>query len=146
MWALDDNFDRWPDADALLSDPAARAVVSGVAFHCYSGDVSALREIRDRHPGVPVAVSECSGGAWSPEFARELRYDAHTMIVHAIRNGAAWLVEVEPRPGPAGRPHNGGCPSAGTGQPGPVHRHGHAQRDVLRVGGTWAGSSGRTPE
>ena len=30
--------------------PPAQAVY-GVAFHCYRGDVSALRELRDRHPG-----------------------------------------------------------------------------------------------
>ena len=57
------------------------AAVTGVAFHCYRGDVSALRELRDRHPGVPVAVSECSGGAWSPDFARDLRFDARTLLI-----------------------------------------------------------------
>ena len=111
VWALDDNFDRWPEADALLSDPAVRAVVTGVAFHCYSGDVSALRELRARHPGVPVAVSECSGGSWSPDFSRDLRFDAHTLIVQGIRNGASWLVKWNLALDPAGGPTNGGCPS-----------------------------------
>ena len=106
----------------------------GVAFHCYRGDVSALREIRDRHPGVAVSVSECSGGAWSDGFARELRYEARTMLVGAVRNGAAWLVKWNLALDPRGGPTNGGCqdcrglvtvdPSTGTVTP---------QPDVLRV-------------
>ena len=60
VWALDDNFDRWPQADALLSDPAVRAAVTGVAFHCYSGDVSALRELR---PGTPASRSRSASAA-----------------------------------------------------------------------------------
>jgi glucosylceramidase len=109
LWALDDNFDRWPDADALLSDPATAAAVYGVAFHCYRGDVSALREIRSRHPGVAVAISECSGGTWSGGFADDLRYEARTLLVAAVRNGAAWLVRWNLALDPNGGPQNGGC-------------------------------------
>ena len=109
LWALDDNFDRWPDADALLSDPATRAATYGVAFHCYHGNVSALQEIRRRHPGVAVAVSECSGGTWSGGFAVDLRYEAKTLLVDAIRNGALWLAKWNLVLDPNGGPQNGGC-------------------------------------
>lgn len=109
LWALDDNFDRWPDADALLSDPGTRANVYGVAFHCYRGDVSALKEIRDRHPDLPVAISECSGGDWSTGFADDLGWDARNLVVHGIRNGASWLVKWNAALDPAGGPGNGGC-------------------------------------
>lgn len=111
LWALDDNFDQWPVADALLSDPAIRAAVYGVAFHCYHGDVSALKEIRTRHPGVAVAISECSGGAWSGGFAQDLRYEARTLLVDAVRDGAAWLVKWNVALDPHGGPQNGGCPN-----------------------------------
>jgi glucosylceramidase len=141
LWALDDNFERWPDADALLSDPATRAAVYGVAFHCYGGDVSALRTIRDRHPGVAVAVSECSGGAWSGGFAHDLRYEARTLLVGAIRNGAAWLVKWNLALDPNGGPQNGGCrdcrglvtvdPSTGTVTPSAAYyAFGHVGRFV----------------
>ncbi len=109
LWALDDNFDRWPDADALLSDPETRPDIYGVAFHCYRGDVSALREIRDRHPDLPVAISECSGSDWTSRFAADLRWDAQTLLVHGIRNGAAWLVKWNAVLDPTGGPTNGGC-------------------------------------
>ncbi len=125
LWALDDNFDRWPQAAALLSDPTTRRHVYGVAFHCYRGDVSALRLLRERHPDTPVAVSECSGigpvsdpgshpgggsaaGAGS-DFARDLRYEAHTLVVQAIRNGASWVTKWNLALDPAGGPNNGGC-------------------------------------
>ncbi len=111
VWALDDNFERWQDADGLLSDPTTRSHVYGVAFHCYKGDVSALREIRRRHPGTPVAVSECSGGSWSPSFGADLRYEASTLLVGAIRNGASWLSKWNLVLDPNGGPQNGGCPN-----------------------------------
>lgn len=141
LWALDDNFDRWPDADALLSDPATRAAVYGVAFHCYRGDVAALREIRHRHPGVAVAVSECSGGTWSHGFADDLRYEARTLLVGAVRNGAAWLVKWNIALDPNGGPQNGGCrdcrglvtvdPSTGTVTPSAAYyAWGHVGRFV----------------
>jgi glucosylceramidase len=109
VWALDDNFDRWQDADALLSSPTTRSHVYGVAFHCYRGAVSALDELRRRHQDVPVAISECSGGDWSTGFAQELRFDAQTLLVRGIRNGASWVVKWNVALDPAGGPTNGGC-------------------------------------
>ncbi|MGZ4503099.1 MAG: glycoside hydrolase family 30 protein [Nocardioidaceae bacterium] len=109
VWALDDNFDQWRQADALLSDPTTRSHVYGTAFHCYRGSVSALRRLRARHPGLPVAISECSGGAWSPGFGSDLRYEADTMLVHGIRDGAAWLAKWNAALDPSGGPTNGGC-------------------------------------
>jgi glucosylceramidase len=109
VWALDDNFDRWPEADALLSDPQTRANLYGVAFHCYRGGVSALKSLRDRHPDIPVAVSECSGGDWTSSFGDDLRWDAQTLLVNGIRNGASWLVKWNAVLDPSGGPTNGGC-------------------------------------
>ncbi len=109
LWALDDNFDRVGDADALLSDPATSRHLYGAAFHCYRGDVSALRQLRERHPGTAVAVSECSNGAWSSGFADDLRFGARTLVTGAVRNGAAWLVTWNLALDPQGGPSHGGC-------------------------------------
>lgn len=109
LWLLDDNFDRWRDADALLSDPATARYAYGVAFHCYRGDVSALRDIRTRHPRTNVAVSECSGGDWSRGYGDDLRYEARTMLTEAVRNGASWLVKWNLALNPQGGPRHGGC-------------------------------------
>lgn len=154
VWALDDNFGRWRDADALLSDPTTRSHVYGVAFHCYQGGVSALRELRRRHPGTPVAVSECSGGTWSPGFGADLRYEASTLVVRAIRYGASWLSKWNLVLDPRGGPQNGGCPDCrglltldpGTGQVQPTAAYyawAHVGRFVT-PGATVIGSTHRT--
>jgi glucosylceramidase len=109
IYALDDNFDRAGDADALLSDPATRAHLAGVAFHCYRGDVGALKAIRERHPDAGVAISECSGGSWSPHFAGSLQWDVHNLLIQGIRNGASWVVKWNLALDPSGGPANGGC-------------------------------------
>ena len=109
LWLLDDNFDRWRDADALLSDPGTARYAYGVAFHCYRGDVSALRELRARHPGTNLAVSECSGGDWSSSYGHDLRFEARTLVTGAVRNGASWLVKWNLALDPQGGPHHGGC-------------------------------------
>jgi glucosylceramidase len=142
LWALDDNFDQWRDADVLLSDPSTGSHVYGVVFHCYRGDVSALRTIRSRHPGTAVAVSECSGGSWSPSFGADLRYEAHTLLVGAIRSGAAWLTKWNLALDPHGGPSHGGCrtcrglvtvdPATGHVQPGAAYyAWGHVGRFVV---------------
>ncbi len=109
LWVLDDNFSRVDDADALLSDPAVRRASYGVAFHCYEGDVGALRTLRARHPGVPLAVSECSNGAWSTSFGDDLRFEARTLLLGAVRGGAEWLVKWNLVLDPQGGPTDGGC-------------------------------------
>lgn len=109
LWLLDDNFDRWQDADALLSDPATARHAYGVAFHCYRGDVSALREIRRRHPDKGVAVSECSGGVWATSYGDDLRFEARTMLTGAVRDGASWLVKWNLALDTHGGPRHGGC-------------------------------------
>jgi glucosylceramidase len=109
VYALDDSFDRSADALALLADPATRSHLAGVAFHCYRGDVSALRSIRDRYPDVVLAISECTGGQWDADFGRALRWDVHTLLVQGLRNGAAWVVKWNLALDPSGGPRNGGC-------------------------------------
>ena len=51
-----------------LADSAARRYVSGVAWHCYGGDVAAQETVHARHPDKDVYFTECSGGAWAPNF------------------------------------------------------------------------------
>jgi glucosylceramidase len=128
--------------------------VYGVAFHCYQGDVTALRELRRRHPGTPVAVSECSGGTWSPGFGTDLRYEAGTLVVRAIRSGASWLSKWNLVLDPRGGPQNGGCPNCrglltldpGTGRVQPTAAYyawAHVGRFVT-PGATVIGSTHRT--
>ena len=109
VWALDDNYSHAADADSLLADPTTRGQVYGVAFHCYAGDVSALADLRAQHPDVPVAVSECSGGRWSPGYASDLRWETQQLVIRGIGAGASWLAKWNLALDPDGGPTNGGC-------------------------------------
>jgi glucosylceramidase len=71
--------------------------------------VSALKDFHSRHPDVPLAISECSGGDWSPNFASNLRYDVETLLINGIRNGASWVSKWNVALDPSGGPANGGC-------------------------------------
>jgi glucosylceramidase len=109
VWALDDNYDRVADAQQIVSDPVARAHLAGVAFHCYRGQTSQMAAFHRQNPAIPLAVSECTGGDWSPNFADNLRYDTESLLIDGIRNGAAWVSKWNVALDPKGGPTNGGC-------------------------------------
>ena len=109
VWALDDDYDRVPDAEALVSDQATRSTLAGVAFHCYRGDIASMKSFHDAHPDLQLAISECTGGDWSPIFGDNLRYDVQTLLIHAIRDGASWVSKWNVALDPSGGPANGGC-------------------------------------
>jgi glucosylceramidase len=109
IWALDDNYDRVADAQLIVSGGAARSAIAGVAFHCYHGDVSALKDFHAQHPDVALAISECTGGDWSANFSDNLRYDVHTLLINGIRDGASWVSKWNVALDESGGPSNGGC-------------------------------------
>jgi glucosylceramidase len=105
-----------PEADyaaqVLRSDAAPW--VSGVAFHCYSGDASAQEAIRDEFPDVAIWVTECSGShapGTPPEqvFADTLTWQARNLLVASLRHGATSVVTWNLALDPDGGPHVGGC-------------------------------------
>lgn len=105
-----------PEADyaaqVLRSDAAPW--ISGVAFHCYSGDASAQDAIRDEHPDLAVWVTECSGShapGTPPEqvFADTLTWQARNLLVASLRHGAAAVLTWNLALDPDGGPHVGGC-------------------------------------
>jgi len=109
IWALDDSYDRAPDATQLMADPAVRSAVAGIAFHCYNGPQSAMADFHAAHPGLPLAISECTGGGWSPKFGSDLRYDVGQLLIQGIRDGASWIAKWNVALDPSGGPANGGC-------------------------------------
>ena len=107
--AFDGNWDGTAHALAVLADPVARPFIAGTAFHCYAGDPARQDEVHDAHPDKAIYVTECSGGAWSPDFAANLRWGVHTLIIGAVRHWASavmtWNVALDQDAGPT----NGGC-------------------------------------
>jgi glucosylceramidase len=105
----DHNWDHPEEPLAVLADSAARRYVSGVAWHCYGGDVSAQETVRAMHPDKDVYFTECSGGAWAPKFSDNLLWNVRTLVIGTVRNGARgvalWNLALDEQ----GGPHLGGC-------------------------------------
>jgi glucosylceramidase len=105
----DHNWDHPEEPLAVLADSAARRYVSGVAWHCYAGEVAAQEKVRAAHPDKDVYFTECSGGEWAPKFGDNLLWNVRTLIIGSVRAGARgvalWNLALDER----GGPHLGGC-------------------------------------
>ena len=105
----DHNWDHPEMPLAVLKDPAARSYISGVAWHCYEGDVSAQGPVHDAYPRKDAWLTECSGGEWSPKFAEVLGWMTDELIIGASNNWSKgtllWNLALDPEHGP----HTGGC-------------------------------------
>jgi len=103
---------NWDDPQlplAVLKDPIARSYISGVAWHCYEGDVPTQTQVRDAYPDKDVWFTECSGGGWSPDYAEVLGWMTEKLIIgasnHWSRGTLLWNLALDPMHGP----HKGGC-------------------------------------
>jgi glucosylceramidase len=104
--------------DGNWSDPAYptsevtgpyAASFAGTAFHCYSGDETAQATVAAAAPAKSIWTTECSGGAWASDFATNLRWNAHHMLIGAFRNSSTASVFFNLALNPQGGPTNGGC-------------------------------------
>jgi glucosylceramidase len=93
----------------VLGDTAARRWVSGVAWHCYGGDVSAQTRVHDAHPDKDTYFTECSGGQWATDWGENLKWLTRTLVVGTTRGWARgvllWNLALDESHGP----HLGGC-------------------------------------
>jgi glucosylceramidase len=105
----DHNWDEPWSPLSMLADPAARRYVSGVAWHCYAGDVSAQSRVAQHFPSLDVWLTECSGGEWKANWAETLPWMMRNLIIGGTRHGARgvlmWNLALDPQFGP----HKGGC-------------------------------------
>ena len=77
----DHNWDKPEQPLGVLADPAAARYVSGVAWHCYGGDVSAQSQVRDKYPDKDVFFTECSGGEWSKAWPDSWSWTMRTLVI-----------------------------------------------------------------
>jgi glucosylceramidase len=105
----DHNWDNPEMPWTVLSDPIARKYVSGVAWHCYEGDVPAQSQVHDAFPDKDTWFTECSGGQWSPKYAEVLGWMTDKLIIGGANNWSRgvllWNLALDPNYGP----HKGGC-------------------------------------
>lgn len=105
----DHNWDEPWSPLSMLSDATARRYISGVAWHCYAGDVSAQSEVARHFPQLDVWLTECSGGDWKPHWAETLPWITRNLIIGSTRHGARGVLMWNLALDPAHGPHNGGC-------------------------------------
>src|SRR5262245_5444545 len=105
----DHNWDMPSSPLAVLADPVAALYVSGVAWHCYNGDVEAQTPVHDAHPDKDAYLTECSGGDWDPKWADSLHWFTSELIIGSTRGWSRgivlWNLALDERHGP----HTGGC-------------------------------------
>jgi glucosylceramidase len=105
----DHNWDLPSSPLAVLADDAARKYVSGVAWHCYAGDVGAQAQVHTAYPTIDAYFTECSGGGWATVFGDNLKYFVGTLIIGSTRGWAKgvalWNLALDENDGP----HLGGC-------------------------------------
>ena len=105
----DHNWDGGAAAAALLAEPGAAAALAGTAWHCYAGDPTAQTTLHDTHPEKSIWFTECSGGAWAPDFGANLAWSSRNLVVGAVRGWARSVLFWNLALDPAGGPHTGGC-------------------------------------
>lgn len=95
----------------VLSSPAAKWV-SGVAYHCYYGDPSAMTTLHNQFPDKVIYFTECSGSQSADPantFSDTLKWHARNLIIGATRNWAETVINWNLALDPSGGPHVGGC-------------------------------------
>ena len=105
----DHNWDKPEMPLGTLADSVARRYITGVAWHCYGGDVASQSKLHDAYPDKEVWFTECSGGEWAPKFDETLAWMTKNLIIGTTRNWARgaliWNLALDPKFGP----HLGGC-------------------------------------
>jgi glucosylceramidase len=95
----------------VLATPAARWI-TGVAFHCYSGDPSAMTAFHDAYPKLSIFMDECSGsqsGNPADTFSDTLKWHARNLEIGSPRNWSVGVINWNLALDPSGGPHVGGC-------------------------------------
>ncbi len=92
VFCWDHNCDKQDYPLAVLADPDARPFISGVAWHLYGGDISALSEVHQAYPGIKTYFTEQWVEAGS-QFADNLCWHMKNIIIGATRNWSRTVLE-----------------------------------------------------
>ena len=107
----DETADTNDYPQQVLNSPAAHWI-SGVAFHCYYGDPSAMTALHSEYPKMAIFETECSGSQSADPantFSDTLKWHARNLEIGSTRNWSQTVVNWNIALDPAGGPHLGGC-------------------------------------
>ena len=78
----------------VLDTPAAKWI-SGVAFHCYYGDPSAMTAFHDEYPKLQIFMDECSGSQSADPantFSDTLKWHSRNLEIGSTRNWSSTVI------------------------------------------------------
>ena len=81
----------------VLADPVARQYISGVAWHCYEGDVAAQSPVHDAYPRQGCVADRMLGRRMAAEICRSARLDDRQAHHRRVEQLVARDLAVEPR-------------------------------------------------
>lgn len=109
---FDHNCDRPDYPLSILSDPLAARYASGVAFHHYMGDVSAMSQMHLARPDKDIYFTEQMIVDKSGAISKNIAPNVKRMLIDVPRNWSRnvilWNLAADPQAGP--HTDNGGCP------------------------------------
>src|SRR5205823_6546099 len=103
------DINNYPQA--VVSSRAA-TWISGVAFHCYFGDPSAMTTFHRQFPAAGIFETECSGVQSSDPantFSDTFKWHSRNLEIGSTRNWSQSVVNWNIALDPSGGPHLGGC-------------------------------------
>lgn len=95
----------------VMDSPAAKWV-SGVAFHCYYGDPSAMTAFHEQYPKTAIEETECSGSESSDPantFSDTLQWHARNLELGSPMNWSSTVINWNLALNAGNGPHVGGC-------------------------------------
>lgn len=105
----DHNCDNANYPITVLNDAAAKAYISGSAFHLYAGDVSALSAVHNTHPDKDIFFTEQWTGA-NGSFDGDFKWHTKNVIIGTMRNWSKVALEWNLAANKVYEPHTpGGC-------------------------------------
>jgi O-glycosyl hydrolase len=104
----DHNWDNTSYPIDVLSDPAAKAVVAGTAWHCYAGSFFAQGIVHDAFPDMPMWETECSGFT-SLGFGDGFKNDMSDLMIGSVRFWAKSIIKWPMVTNTTNGPNTGGC-------------------------------------
>ena len=107
----DETADTNDYPQQVLATPAAKWI-SGVAFHCYYGDPSAMTAFHSAYPKLAIFMDECSGSQSADPastFSDTLKWHSRNLELGSTRNWSIGVINWNLALDPSGGPHVGGC-------------------------------------
>jgi glucosylceramidase len=104
----DGDWDGAPSALKVMADKVAGPYIAGAAWHCHGGAAGAQSAVRSALPVSEAYITECTGGAWAPDWGGNLLYFART-LAQGVRHGARGIALGNLVLDEQGGPHTGGC-------------------------------------